>query len=50
MIAFVKMLFTKLGALGALFVILLLLPMGWPVIILIMVTAGIAAFIKMDDK
>lgn len=48
MIEFVKMLFTKLGLLGALFVILLLLPMGWPVVILIMVIAGIIAFIKHD--
>jgi hypothetical protein len=39
-----KAFFTKSGSLGILFVVLLLLPMGWPVIILIMVISSFAAF------
>lgn len=46
----IKMFFTKLGLLGGLFIVLLLLPMGWPIIILIMVIAGIAAFVNTDKK
>lgn len=41
---FLKQLFAKSGALGILFVVLLLLPMGWPVIILIMFISSVAAF------
>lgn len=41
---FLKELFSKLGALGVLFVVLLLLPMSWPVIILIMFISSVAAF------
>ena len=48
MIEIIKAFFTKAGLLGGLFIVLLLLPMGWPIIILIMAIAGIAAFIKTD--
>lgn len=48
MIEFFKMLFTKIGLLGLLFIVLLLLPMGWPIIILIMVISVVVAFIKFD--
>ncbi len=50
---FFKELFSKLGALGVLFVVLLLLPMSWPVIILIMFISSVAAFgsdSKEDDN
>ncbi len=46
MLEFLKMLLTKLGLLGTLFVILLLLPMGWPIIIIIMVIAVLAAIVS----
>jgi hypothetical protein len=46
---FIKTLFNKFVALGILFIVLLLLPMAWPVIILIMLLSSIGAF-GMDDK
>jgi hypothetical protein len=48
MIEFFKILLTKIGLLGLLFIVLLLLPMGWPIIILIMIIAAVVAFIKSD--
>jgi len=46
----IKSFFTKIGMLILLFIILLLLPMGWPVIILIMVISFLASFLPKKDS